>query len=201
MNVTMLALVGPHGAGKSTLGGALAARLGWRFDLEIGETHRRRVLAGDPGAHAFVPQPAFDEAVVQAELERDAVWWAEGCPPRVVETWHPGNLAYAAARSPAVANRWGAALKHAAGRAEGVLVVPLDLSLQAARRRRTEPGPPDAEQRFVAVGRQARELAACWGLPVAQVIWTEGCGVVETVERVVRLLVADERRPSRPLDV
>ena len=98
-SIDTIAIVGAHGSGKSTIGRMLAAQLGWSFDLEIGEILRRECLAKDPTAHAGKPQPGFDREVTSREMCRDLL----STVPRVVETWHPGNLAYAQMRSIAAA--------------------------------------------------------------------------------------------------
>jgi len=85
-----LVLVGPHGAGKTTIAQRISTRAGWSFDDEIGGRLRRDALARCPGRHAQVADRRFDIEVSRRELARDAV---HPCP-RVIETWHPGNLAY-----------------------------------------------------------------------------------------------------------
>ena len=166
-------LIGPHGAGKSTLGRALAARLGWRYDDEIGERLRREALARDPDAHAGRPQETFDEAVLQAELERDEEALRRGVP-RVVETWHPGNLAYARARSAAIAAQMEPRLRESAARIAGeILVQPLLASEQSLRARRHEPGPLELTLWFLAVGLEATAIATGWGLRVVEPVYTD----------------------------
>ena len=95
-------LIGPHGVGKTSLGRALAKELGIPFHDEIGWR-----LANDPAfrssvTHASDAQDRFDEEVFRLELARDRDFRR----PRIVESWHPGNLAYAACRSPAVVERF-----------------------------------------------------------------------------------------------
>ena len=170
----LLVLIGPHGAGKSTLGRAIGAALGWRYDDELGERLRRAELSKDPSAHAQRPQAEFDEAVLRAELERDAASLAG--EPRVVETWHPGNLAYARARSPAVAEKWEPRAQASAQRlaAEGTLLVqPLIADPITLQARRTEPGPAEIVQFFRCVADDALAICLAWGLPVAPVIATD----------------------------
>ena len=48
-----LALVGPHGAGKTTVGRRVASMLGVPFDDEIGRRMRDEALERDPEAHAI----------------------------------------------------------------------------------------------------------------------------------------------------
>lgn len=160
-----IVLVGMHGAGKTTLGRALAATLGVPFHEEIG-----RRLAEDPrmrpaGRTAEDPQGAFDEAVFREELARDAAW--EPGAPRVVETWHPGNLAYAVRRSPDVACRLLARF----GPAPGVRVLPVRVPVEIAHSRRSEPGDLDF---FARVGREAEGWARRLGLVVLEPVWNTG---------------------------
>ncbi len=150
-----LVLIGPHGAGKTTVGRALADALGFPFHDEVGRRLREAALAIDEGAHAFAEQAGFDEAVTALERERDAS--AKG--PRVVESWHPINLAYAERRSPAFAatqRSW--CLERIAD--PQVVVQPLRLDRESARRRLSEPGPSADEllDGFAAVAARAEEL-------------------------------------------
>ncbi len=158
-----LVLIGAHGAGKTTLGRQLAQVLGWRFDDEIGERLRRQALARDPTAHAAQPQADFDRAVIEAELRRDCEMAASG--PRIVETWHLGNLAYARHRSPAVARAYEAQIADAVCRAKRsgpVWVQPLQIDEAALQIRQTEPGPPELARFFLRVADEA--CAAAWQL-------------------------------------
>lgn len=168
-----IVLIGPHAAGKTTLGTRLAAALGWRFDEELGERLRRQALEVDQGAHAQRLQPDFDRQVLRAELARDARVTDSG--PRIVETWHLGNLAYAQLRSPAVAEALAPLVEAAVRRAaeRGLLVQPLRIGEAALRARQREPGPPDLARFFLRVGEQAERLAVKLGLTVAPPLWTD----------------------------
>jgi hypothetical protein len=173
MTYPCLAIVGAHGSGKSTLGSALAGALGWEFHHELGEELRLRRLARDPGAHALLAQEEFDAELMGLELARDE----RASGPRVVETWHPGNLAYALRRSPEVARRYRAALRGrwAAGPPEGVWVLPLAISQDTALGRLREPG-PGAEATadfFWRVGQEAREQAEALGLALLPTLHTD----------------------------
>ena len=79
-------LVGAHCSGKSTCGKALAERLDWLFDEEIGE-----VLCQGRDV-----EKNSDEAILEQEMERDR---DRRTTSRIVETWHPGNCAWAAWRN------------------------------------------------------------------------------------------------------
>jgi len=180
-----LVLVGVHGSGKTTLGKILAGRLGWVFDREVGEVLRRRTMTSDAEAHAMKPQPAFDQQVLWWELTRDRIRTETA---RVVETWHPGNLAYAWHRSrevfPALKARVVESLPACRSR---VLVQPLVLGPEVAVARCREPGPD--RERFApwlqSVGNRAIELAEELGLSVLPPVDTGE----HSLEQAVRLIL------------
>jgi len=172
-NIETLVLIGPHSAGKTTLGRHIASALSWRFDEELGEQLRRRALARDAGAHAALAQPEFDRRVLQAELARDAHRAANR--PRVIETWHLGNLAYARRRSPEVAAALGSRIEAAIRRTakRGLLVQPLRIDEKSLRQRQTEPGPESLAGFFLQVAEEAERLAEELGLWVVPPLWTD----------------------------
>lgn len=155
----IIALIGPHAAGKSTLGRALSRRLGIPFDPELGDLLGRDPRWRPNGGTALDPQAAFDAEVFRQELARDR---ARGSTPRVVESWHPGNLAYAQHRSPQVAASAMSAVTGAIANAGVVLVVPLTPPVEVLLARQHEPGDPNFFQR---VGRDAIAWAARLQLP------------------------------------
>lgn len=117
-------------------------------------------------------QPDFDEAVFRAELRRDR----ESPGPRVVETWHPGNLAYALGRSPEAAEAWKPRLREQCRRLGGtVLVVPLRIRPETLRARQTEPGPgtPEFLDFLLAIGDFAHGAARAWGLECLEPLATD----------------------------
>lgn len=185
-----IVLAGPHGAGKTTLGLGLAQELGVEFQPEIG-----RQLAEDrhwrpAGCDASMAQLGFDLEVVRRELRRDAAWPCDRL--RVVETWHPGNLAYLLARSPALAT-WAIPQMVAACRRRPSLVVMVDCADDVLKCRQSEPG----ERRFfTAVGRDARRCAQLLGLPVALTV--DGTATLEqSVGHVVAAITQMQSRLTK----
>jgi len=181
MNGVTLVLIGPHSAGKTTLGRRLGAALGWPFDEEIGKRLRFEAIARDPKAHAFVPQPEFDERVIREELERDLMRTGT---VRIVETWHPGNLAYAESRSPEVATRRTSLLRRVS-RIPGVLVQPLWIHRAAALRRRNELGPAEILDNLRVVAERALAITRMWRLTELPTVWTDRCTPDEAVQDIL----------------
>ena len=96
MSIDQIVLVGPHASGKSTLGRRLAEYLGWSFHSELGLKLRREALAANSKAHAAHSDEDFDRLIFAQEAQRDCL----NSTPRVIETWHVGNLAYVEHRTP-----------------------------------------------------------------------------------------------------
>lgn len=187
--MTTLVLVGPHGSGKTTLGCALARNLRWVWHEEIGRTLRDRVLAVDPAQHAARPQADFDRTVFEAEILRDRAWPRHRS--RIVETWHPGNLAYASLRSGALATTWAPRLERAALCTPNVLVQPLTAGTDTLAQRRTEPGPAgDLDSFFRSVGLLAVDLARTWRIPILPPVHTDRLSVLESRDAILTHLAA-----------
>ncbi|KAL7461480.1 hypothetical protein ACHAXS_001910 [Conticribra weissflogii] len=95
-----IVLVGTHASGKSTIGTALAERLGCRFDCELGDVERdaSSLVAGghlhgngnSKNDNKTNSGQDWDDFLHEKECRRDAK-----CDvTRVVETWHIGNAAW-----------------------------------------------------------------------------------------------------------
>ena len=136
--IDTLVMIGCHGSGKTTLGKLIAHQLGWDFCEEIGAKLRRSLQEKDAHQHAAVPNPDFERAVIQSEIERDK----GHTYPRVIETWHPGNLAYARMRSP---NEYAAletfVINAIQPYLDRTLVIPLYIPFEEFKPRIHEPGP------------------------------------------------------------
>mgnify|MGYP001489681773 CR=1 FL=1 len=90
---TAFILLGPHGAGKSSLGHALAQTTSIPFHHEIGnELRLGTTVPVDAG------QPDFDEEVFRRELERDECILQSTSSSCLIESWHIGNVCFALAR-------------------------------------------------------------------------------------------------------
>lgn len=182
-----IVLVGPHAAGKTTLGRRLARHLGCPFHEELGRQLREQALRQDPDAHAACTQEDFDRRVFQAEFDRDLAWDDQG--DRVVETWHPGNMAYAHTRSPEVAKDMAAVVVQAVHRHEHILVQPVLAMPATIRKRLSEPGPVDDLVAFFhAVAKQAMTLSRRWGLMLLEPVWTDHLSQEEALRVLVRNL-------------
>jgi len=97
----MLVLAGIHGAGKSTAR-KMISNMGFLTHDEIGWALRQKTLLKNCDLCILKGQDLawFDRLVFQIELLRDNFIEATRSLPHCVETWHLGNLAYAALRSP-----------------------------------------------------------------------------------------------------
>ena len=164
----LIVLVGAHSSGKTTLGRALAKRLGWHFDDEIGYRLRMNALLEDPNQLADVRQSEFDRRVCAEECLRDSKRDYDA----VVETWHGGNLAYIAARSPEIYQSMCALVcKHLQELSVEIVVVPLQIKLSTLEKRQRE---AVSEIRFFhEVGQQALTESATLNLRVVDPVNTD----------------------------
>lgn len=130
-----LILIGVHGAGKTTLGKMVAERLSIPFDDELGKRLRARELKKNPHNHAFTLLPLFDEEIMHLEMLRDIR--AKG--PRVVETWHPGNLAFCRERNPIIFERYLSLVSSHLTSLPGLTFIqPLRINREILRKRQSE---------------------------------------------------------------
>ncbi len=161
-----LVLVGMHGAGKSTVGRALAARLCAPFHEEVGHALAERIRPAE--RTAADRQVDFDGAVFEAELARDAAWTPGAF--RIVETWHPGNLAYASRRSPGLTSRLLGQVRTSLARHPAV-VLPIHVPPAVAAARQHERGDLAF---FTQVGLEAEGWAARLGIPLLPPVVNDG---------------------------
>lgn len=140
---------------------------------------RLKRLAEDADAHAARRQQGFDDEVILAELARDAKWQGG---VRVVETWHPGNFAYAQSRQSHIAAADIAAMREASRRG---FVLPLRIDKPTLLARMHEStGDIDKEEMasfFLAVAARAEETAHAWGAKVLPALPTNGKTPEETL--------------------
>jgi hypothetical protein len=122
---------GAHATGKTSLLRRLAgAGVITRRGAEIGKDlyYERRLETDTQG-------PGFEWEVAIRELARDVAFC--GCPgPIGIETWHPGNLAYAAVRNPLTVERLAAQVRRSPllARARGIwLRMPADFIKERSR--------------------------------------------------------------------
>jgi hypothetical protein len=93
----IIVLLGLPCSGKSSVGKALQTK-GFHYEGEMATSFMMNGLKVGSDA----PRD-FDRVLMKSEFERDANRSSEFT---VIETWHPGNLAYARVRSPEVANEY-----------------------------------------------------------------------------------------------
>jgi len=181
-----LVLLGCHGAGKTSLGKALARHLGWVFHEEIG-----RLMAEDPrwrarNLTAASSQQAFDDELFRREVFRDREWPLHR--PRIIETWHPGNLAYAKARGSLVPSDQLASIQLQC-RSAPVWVLPVVAPREVLAARQSEPG---ALEFFLSVAGRSLLQAERLGLAVLPPVWTHHDPPDHLASRLVpRLLEMD----------
>ena len=178
------ALIGCHGAGKTTLGRKLSLLLGWPFDDETGArlaTDRGHRPSGVTAADA---QEAFDEAVFREELARDVAW--DSGAHRIVETWHPGNLAYAMARSAPVALRHLDAVAASIARQPTVVIL-VTAPEGVLAQRKSEEGHLAF---FLAVAAASSAWAERLGLPVIAEVDTRAHPAERLAADVARMVLA-----------
>jgi hypothetical protein len=182
-----IVMVGCHGSGKTTLGTILANRLRVEHHEEIGKALRREAMRIEPGCTAEKSQSEFDAEVFRREVERDFRPFGG----RVVETWHPGNLAFASLRSPDTARLHSGALRFHVLRLRGpIWVQPLEIGEETVMARITEAGddPGRMARFFMSVYRLTMKIVKSWGLCVLPPVQTDRLDVRDSLSAVLRNL-------------
>lgn len=183
--VTTVVFIGAHGSGKTTLGRKLAYKMKSKYHEEIGRLLRKKALAKNKDNHALKSQPDFDKKVIQAELNRDKVSKFS----RIVETWHPGNLAYAYLRSPNIAMMYENTVREKINSInQKIIVQPLRISVKTIHERLSEPGSNDVKATvrfFNRVAKLTEKIAKTMGLTVLKPIYTDVFNEEETLKTAI----------------
>jgi len=96
----IIALIGLPSSGKTLLGKYLK-NLGYCFRTEVaGTLISQGFTAGEKA------DQDFDKKVMRMEFSRDNLFCLSNSIVQVVETWHPGNMAYAMARSSPIVRQY-----------------------------------------------------------------------------------------------
>ena len=179
-----IVLVGPHGAGKTTIGKMLSKIYKWHFDYEIGKKLRAEIIDINPDYHAMLEQDNFDKKVLSLEKIRDI----ENSRNRIVETWHPGNCAYAMLRSRKVAKSIYEDVKDHLNKYDGnIIIQPIVINRNTILKRLNESGPNknDLSEFFLRVYEKTISIAAKLKLKVLEPINTNNTSISNTVDRVI----------------
>ncbi|MGV6851622.1 MAG: AAA family ATPase [bacterium] len=90
-----LILIGPSGAGKSSISKLLARRTNWDYHDEIGRNIYERLLQDNSIIAGLDISKESDLYISKEEAKRDSSSYY----PRIIESWHPANFAYAQIRN------------------------------------------------------------------------------------------------------
>jgi hypothetical protein len=178
-----LVLIGIHGAGKTTVGKHLSALLNIPFQTEIGKQLRRRAQLENPESNALSSSRAFDEQVMLLELLRDYT----SQKPRIVESWHPGNLAFACDRSPTIYEHYLPIIRDRIEQCRGqVIIQPLVVSRETSLLRQSEIGPEidNLAMFFKSVYDFTTKLVESFRLPLLLPIFNEGCTPAQSAQEI-----------------
>jgi hypothetical protein len=161
----------------------LARLLQWEYHEEIGKVLRKKALKEHPNQTAEKSQPDFDLKVFELEMGRDKLPFNH----RIVETWHPGNLAYAGSRSPEIANQYARVLKkHVQGLGQVVLVQPLEIDEATSRKRLTEPGPEPSQmvEFFRKIYMSTLGIAKTWDMSIFPPVRTDRLNQHDSIQAI-----------------
>ena len=190
----IILLLGPHGAGKTTLGRALSKHCGWAFHEELGKTLANDPTFRPPSVRACELQPTFDREVFAREMERDFLFDAvQREQVRIVETWHPGNFGYAALRSPEVALAMGPYLRERINWSK-VVVVPVSATAETLKARKTC---PESSTFFLEVARLSLEVSLVFGARQVPQVQTDSTPPADLAARLAPRLAGIGRAMRR----
>lgn len=140
-NEPLVAVVGRHAVGKSTVCGALE-QAGFDTYPEIGKELRKEVDFEYMDSVEW-----FDLEVMKQEQARDAMLRDSfHRKPIAIETWHIGNIAFAAERSPQVASLYKERLREEIEKIEPVAII-VDVENAVFEERATDPIANEAERK------------------------------------------------------
>jgi len=97
---TIIVLSGIPTSGKTTIGRLLEQK-GYFYVPEIVEQFIKQGMTTGVDANSIL-----DEMIMEAELQRDKRLFSLKKNPLIIETWHPGNIAYACLRNPSIAEQY-----------------------------------------------------------------------------------------------
>ena len=184
----IIVVIGPHGAGKSSLCHALSKRLGIPYHVEIGE-----VLANSRQETAETALGQFDLDVLAEERRRDNAWaksTKETKRSRIVESWHPGNMAYLSARNPDMVSslsqltlKFVDEASNLAG--QHVLAIHISASEATLRARQHEEGSLGF---FMTVGKLSEHWCTNLNIPVIARVCSDNQSPMELAEPIAQTL-------------
>jgi len=96
----IIVLSGIPSSGKTTIG-KLLNKKGYFYVPEIAEQLIKKGVTTGVDAN-----PMLDKTIMEVELQRDKYLFSLNKNLLVIETWHPGNIAYACLRNPPIAKQY-----------------------------------------------------------------------------------------------
>lgn len=169
---------------ENYLGKDGGGRLSIPFDDELGKRLRARELKKSHNNHAFTNLAFFDEEIMHREMLRDIL--AKG--PRVVETWHPGNLAFCRERNSIIFERYRSlVISHLTSLPGLTFIQPLRINREILRKRQSEfaGNGVDLHDFFWRVSEATESLAHEFGLQFLPPVQTDQADPVVCCETII----------------